>query len=256
MNFGALKRLLIIVFFAYVSYLFVYSADASVKKNFGDFKYPWHSSDCSEIGFINKQKEFNIVYNIESDCKVPTGSIEKFNNLIKQAGEAWCKPLNLKFKVLDNYTNDYTLRFEILSRKTFSKIKLNDPANKNESFDRKSVIGLVNRDDFLYVGSGVSEKVDISVYKINKATIYIVWDNDKDSKYKTSHYDYNNWLKLFTHEFGHAIGYRGHNNQSDSKPIMFNDGSELMDWDIKNPNKEDIEHLKNIYSSELYLEYR
>ncbi|MEN8907031.1 MAG: hypothetical protein ABF289_13815 [Clostridiales bacterium] len=246
---STLKRLTSVIFFLFVTYTFIYSINAGAKMDFGILNYEWHSEDCNEIGFINKDKVFNIVYKIDDDCQIPTGDIETFKELINESAGSWCKHYDISFNILDNYSDEYLISYRIVSRDTFLNLNFNDPANKRESFSRDSVIGLVNRDEFDYVGLGLKDNKDINVYRIDKSTIFIVWDDNENSNFKTSYYDYSNWLKLFTHEFGHAIGYRGHNGSKASKPIMYKDGSELMSWDVKEPNNEDIEHLKNVYDA-------
>jgi predicted Zn-dependent protease len=256
MQFASIKRLFLIAVFIYVSQYLINNVAAGPKLNFGNFDYRWHSTDCIEIGFLNPQKDFTISYSIDDDCEIPGGSIENLEQLIEDSATSWCENYNLEFKISNQNINQSLINFSIISRNSFLKKQFSDPVNLRDTFDRKSVIGLVNRDNFEYVGYGELNENNIDVYQINKTTIYIVWDNEKKSDYKTSYYTYEKWLKLFTHEFGHAMGYRGHNKNDESNPIMFDDGSKLMSWDVFKPNENDIEHLKNIYTSPEYLKIK
>lgn len=248
-----LKKLIIVSLCLYIAYYCSSFINASSKENFGIFQNKWYSNDCNEIGFIDNKNHLPVNYSIDDDCQLPTGSLNGLKEIILNSFQAWCKPLDIRFTILDDYQQEAVISVKIISRKSFLNKNLNDPANRNDNFNRKSVIGLVNRDLFEYVGVAKCENKDIDVYEIKKSTIFIIWDDEKNSEYKTSSYKYSEWLKLFTHEVGHSLGYRGHNENPINIPIMYSDGAELMNWEIDSPNIEDIEHLKNIYKSAYYL---
>ena len=244
---------------------YFYSLNAATNKSYGRLKNEWYSDDCHEIGYINKNSNYKIVFDIDSDCGIPGGSREKFKNIIDVAIKKWCNLLDLEFYVDEDSVlyDKYTIRINVISRENFEKMELSDPANSSSSFDRSSVIGIVNRDDFKIVGQVLAYKTDfkedrkeftVNIYRINKSTIYIIWDGSSSSKYRTDYFDNDTWIKLISHEFGHSIGYRGHNNNEDIKSIMYSKGSELISWEINGPNEYDISHLLNVYKSDIYNE--
>jgi hypothetical protein len=225
--------------------------------NYGSFVNSWYSDQFSEIGYIDVNANRKISSKVETGCGIPCGDMNEFKRAIEYASKSWGNKLGIQFNYIGKYDESSTIKIKVISRETFKTLKLTDPAN-SVSFDRTSIVGIVNRDSYKNVGSAriINDESNIStnvdVYEIYNQTIYLIWDDTDNITYNTSKYDKATWRTLIAHEFGHAIGYRGHNNSPMKKPLMYSGGNEVVEWKVQEPTIEDIEHLWNVYKFKHY----
>lgn len=86
---------------------------------------------------------------------------------------------------------------------------------------------------------------DYDFYTHTQGYGFMIWDDDgTDNSVKTSEYKDAEWESIAAHEFGHAMGYKGHNTQGSST---------LMHWQtnfnspVTSPQATDINHMELIY---------
>lgn len=82
-----------------------------------------------------------------------------------------------------------------------------------------------------------------NVYTMNKAYIYLIYDS------RTSQYSSNKLKAISAHEFGHALGYFGHDaNSTKSQPSLMNPYIDNFwdSWGISAPTARDKNHMSNI----------
>jgi len=242
-------KISILAIFIIISNLFINSVWSYENKQLKQFNYQWRAGNTNEIGYISKEKEHIISYTINDKCGIPGGSMKEFNEIIEYSIKHWSAPLGIKYKIINDNIDAATILFKVISRNEFKNIDFTDPANEKEYLDTDSIIGLVNRNDFRYVGvADVKYKQSyksVRVYKIEKTTIYIIWDDVTD--FRTDNFSIDTWKTLFSHEFGHSIGYRGHNDSDEGNPLMYENGSSVLKWNKTKPTDIDIEHLRNVY---------
>lgn len=81
-----------------------------------------------------------------------------------------------------------------------------------------------------------------NVYIVNKAYIYLIYDS------RTSQYSSNKIKAISAHEFGHALGYFGHDtNSTKSQPSLMNPYVDNFwdSWGISTPTTRDKNHMSN-----------
>lgn len=91
-----------------------------------------------------------------------------------------------------------------------------------------------------YASYGSSRK---NVYSISRAYVYLIYDN------RTSQFSSSKWKAIAAHEFGHALGYFGHDvNSTASQKSLMNPYTNVYwdEWSVSTPTTRDKNHLGNI----------
>lgn len=101
-----------------------------------------------------------------------------------------------------------------------------------------------------FTSNTYSSSVDIGVngqrgtwYTISRAQIWMIYDEN------SADYSADQLKGVAAHEWGHAIGYLGHDVYATQtqKAIMTPTTNNLFAWGVYGPQSRDIEHMRNVY---------
>ncbi|QTH40705.1 hypothetical protein J4772_24445 [Cohnella sp. LGH] len=82
------------------------------------------------------------------------------------------------------------------------------------------------------------------VARLAKSKVYLIWNGT------TMFYSTNKWKSIIAHEYGHALGYIGHDSTSsiNNKAIMSSAVGTFYDsWQLTAPTTRDFTHIRNSY---------
>lgn len=205
----------------------VSSSTVFAAEDYGTFSN-WNS-DATSIGFL-KSTTVKAVFVAESGFDMSNST---FTTAGSYAMNEWADEFD--FTISAGTTSSYTQMFIGVSRDSASD-NYGLPANAEAATaPSRTKVGTAN--------SGAK-----SVYQITKNITYVVWDDS--TSYNTDDYSTSKWKAIFTHEFGHSIGYFGHDDDatSSSKSLMTESSSKYFgSWSVKTPQSRDTKHMSNVY---------
>lgn len=206
----------------------IFSLSAYAWEPMANFNY-WYSNG-SDIGYFNSSSNRKILATT-SGGGFSTATLTSYAT---HAKNAWSSEGN--FSVVAS-GSDYVIRFTDITRAAARNGGVPNTAAAYTEYTSKTFIGYAS-----YYGSKKS------VYRISKAKICLIYDNS-NSDYNTSNFSTSKWEAISAHEFGHAVGYMGHDTGSTLfKPSLMNPGHNNY-WDIwrkKSPTTRDLHHMSNI----------
>jgi len=83
------------------------------------------------------------------------------------------------------------------------------------------------------------------VERLYKSRVYFIWNGT------SLFYSLDKWKMVSTHEFGHALGYYGHDMgaSANNPAIMYEAAGTVYDkWKLTSPTVRDFTHIKNSYT--------
>ncbi len=182
----------------------------------GEFNY-WYS-DSSYIGF-HDPSNLKVYAQTDPDFGM---SNSNFSAIINHAVTAWSGFVGTTSGAT---SSNYDVGIYGISREQADY--LNYPGNVD------GATGIVSSSLYAYAGTKKVRKVD-------KAKVYLIWDSvGADENVKTSTYTLTTWKGVTAHEYGHAIGYYGHNPYSST--LMYYSSTATT------PQSKDKLHMGNVY---------
>lgn len=187
------------------------------------------NSDSTKIGYLDSST-VRVYYNYTAGFGM---SKIKFTRAGNAGVDAWKTPLKI------NRTRGTAALFDIF----FLGVSRAEATN-NLKFPININAATANWDNSTKMGTASSPCGTKSVYKIADTRIFIVWDT---ATRNTSSYTLAKWKAIAAHEFGHAAGYDGHNNSSQSN-LMYSSSSYYYDvYGTSTPQTADKNHMANVY---------
>lgn len=192
---------------------------------YGDFSY-WYSDSSS------------VAYHDLSSIKVQVGKTSGFglasSSFSTYAGNAtstWLDSVEVPFTYVTSSPNIF---IKGITRAEAVNLGLSNTVLGNTQ-SSGTLIGYASY-------NGATKKV----YKLSSpVTIYIIWDEEGDGQ--TSKLPPLSWKQLISHEFGHAVGYKGHYNATSGASMMYNSSSLVFGQSITSPSSNDLKQIQNVY---------
>lgn len=200
----------------------------------GLLPYDWYS-DSGKIGYFPHNLNSNTILKLRSEkssnCVMPEST---FTQVIPYGIQRWSPSLSLT--IYTTNLNDYHIFATCISGAEAQQmgIPIRNTAGYS-SWDFSEIVYYVK-----------TKTGDIKyVEKIYKSKIYLIWTVD------TMFFGIDKWKSISTHEFGHALGYMGHDSGANinNKAIMAYDVITFYDqWKLTSPTSRDITHILNSYT--------
>lgn len=95
----------------------------------------------------------------------------------------------------------------------------------------------------VHIGDAIYNGSRKGVYTISNQSVYLVYDST------SSQYGSNKWKAIVAHEFGHVVGYQGHDTASNAsnKSLIHPTLNVVYDtWGVMYPQTRDLRHMGNI----------
>ncbi len=220
------KKILIFALIGLLMFTF-FGNSVMALANYGEFNY-WYS-DSSSIMFLN---DSTVRYAFTSDPDFGMNQTDYINSGIYGISQ-WTNHLN---NISSQFDTNYNLLFWGISRATADKHGL-APNVVAQTMLIKTLMG-----------TGTYNTSTKNVYSISYGELYYIWDtNPSDGSVQTSNFG-TLWKAIASHEVGHFIGYYGHNTDSSIPEIMYPDIFQISQWQINQPQTNDIRHMSSMYS--------
>ncbi len=218
-----MKKFLAIMLIS-VSLFSLCSVNSFAWESIDTFEY-WYSSG-NDIGYIpsNGNRLISIVNN--SACEITESQLSSY---LSYARNAWTSEGT--FSQTTSSSSDCTMLFADINRNLATIMGISSNA-VGVTLQDKTLVG--------YATYGSSRK---NVYTFNEQMIYLIYD-DISSSYSSA-----KWKSITAHEFGHAVGYLGHDTSATSaNPSLMNPTIDTVwdDWRISTPQTRDLRHMSNI----------
>lgn len=154
--------------------------------------------------------------------------ISDFNNCSDTAAGDWSSELNCSYS-FDGSSSSWDVKLLGLSRSQAQNAGVPDDAYGIGSVNNRTLIGYG-----YYNGSRKS------VYEnIGSGLLYVVWDD------VSAEWPIDEWQAIFAHEYGHILGYLGHDDVNDS--VMATNAFDIFSNGIVGPQQCDFDHMNNMY---------
>jgi hypothetical protein len=205
--------------------LLMFSSTVFAAVDYGDFDY-WYS-DSTKIGYFDPNPLFY--------CTVSSGFDmgDSFADAISYGVEVWEDLSGLYYSQGSSSNNN--IRIQGISRATADGLGVDANA--------AAETGILSSKEMGYGRYNGSRK---TVHAISKARINVVWD-DTGSPYDTSEFSEEKWNAILAHEFGHLLGYYGHDKGSTSRNPALMAQSSYDKYGVDSPQDRDYDHLGQVY---------
>jgi predicted Zn-dependent protease len=224
-----MKKLIISFLFVFVLFNFASTTCFAIEE-YGDFTY-WNS-DSNKIGYFNS----STLYTYKAKTSTFGMTDTNFSSAVSSAITAWSSITNLA--TASGSSSNYT--WQVIGCSRTEGNNLGFPSNANGA--------TASWDSATYEAVGSYNGATKNIYSIDYTTTYIVWDSS--TSYKNSDFTTTKWKAIFAHEYGHALGYAGHDAgaSSSSKSLMNSSSSTYYDvWGVSTPQTRDKNHMNQMY---------
>lgn len=197
------------------------SLPAFAWEELGSFSY-WYS-DSNDIGYyaVSTKKV------LQGTTGAGFGS--SINTYANAARSAWSSEGTFSTTTSNS---DFQIQFSDATRDETDNLGI--PSNTD---------AITDRSDRTFIGYATYGSARKNVYVFNKTYVYLIYDS------RTSEFSSDKWKSIAAHEFGHALGYIGHDtNSTASQKSLMNPYTNVYwdEWRIKTPTIRDKNHLGNI----------
>jgi len=192
----------------------------------------WYS-DSSDIGFYSP-KTVKVAAALTTGCQMPGNTLLSATNA---AFYAWSSSEGLTLEA--GTTSDYGWLCQGISRSEAQTMGIPNNAEGATAIQSKTLVGKC------HTPSGTIK----NVYSYAKSISLLIWDSEgTNGAVKTSDYTQAKWNAIDAHEFGHAAGYAGHDNNATStnKALMYPYTNIWYDsWNVSTPQTRDTQHMSS-----------